>query len=218
MITRIAIFASWIAGSCISAELFGYVLHRLLHSGLIGFLSRNHMSHHLVMYAPAQAQRSAEYKDAETAGPSIGNIGLEWLGPAAALVAALIAMFSWFHVPLIFQLTYFVVMLTWSFLMFNYLHDMMHVENFWLAGNRWLKSWFTVARDLHDIHHVAIDDEGRMDKNFGIGFFFFDRLFGTLLAGNVVFNHRGYQAAIRRFQSAYAPGRLNEGWRRGAQD
>jgi putative SOS response-associated peptidase YedK len=33
---------------------------------------------------------------------------------------------------------------------------------------------------MHDIHHHALNNDGLMDKNFGIGFFAFDRLFGTL--------------------------------------
>lgn len=41
--TTILVIASWLAGSCILAELLGYWLHRVLHSGMIGFLSRNHM-------------------------------------------------------------------------------------------------------------------------------------------------------------------------------
>ena len=41
---------SWVLGSTYSAELLGYWLHRLLHSGAIAVLSRNHMKHHLVLY------------------------------------------------------------------------------------------------------------------------------------------------------------------------
>jgi sterol desaturase/sphingolipid hydroxylase (fatty acid hydroxylase superfamily) len=39
-----------------------------------------------------------------------------------------------------------------------------------------------------------------MDRNFGIGFFFFDRLFGTLARQQRPFNHRGYDAAKRRYE------------------
>jgi hypothetical protein len=37
--TSIVILATWVTGSCVSAELLGYWLHRLMHSGTIGFLS-----------------------------------------------------------------------------------------------------------------------------------------------------------------------------------
>jgi len=44
-----------------------------------------------------------------------------------------------------------------------------------------------------------------MDKNFGIGFFLFDRLFGTLSSEHSPFNHRGYAAARERFKYVEPP-------------
>jgi sterol desaturase/sphingolipid hydroxylase (fatty acid hydroxylase superfamily) len=199
--TSILMAGSWIAGSCISAELLGYWLHRLLHSGAIAFLSRNHMRHHMVQYGPLQEQRSSEYRDAATENLSLGNIGAEWLVPAAVLIACALVIFHLIHVPLFYQLIYFGTTLSWSFLMFSYLHDVMHIEGFWLEKNRWLKRWFASARRRHDTHHYLISDRGLMDKNFGIGFFFFDRLFGTLSKGEASFNRKGYDAARERFKS-----------------
>jgi hypothetical protein len=64
--------------------LLGYLLHRLLHSGRIGFLSRSHMKHHLALYGPLQPQRpGTAYHDATTGDVAIGNVGLEWLLPGA---------------------------------------------------------------------------------------------------------------------------------------
>jgi sterol desaturase/sphingolipid hydroxylase (fatty acid hydroxylase superfamily) len=200
--TAIALnIAAWILGSGFTTELLGYALHRLLHSGVIGFLSRNHMKHHLLLYGPVQEQRSQHYHDATAESASLGNIGIEWLIPAAMLIACALALFHVFHVRLLYQLIFLATSLTWSFLMFSYLHDVMHVEGFWLEKNRWLKKWFTAARKLHDIHHEVINHEGLMDKNFGIGFFVFDRLFGTLAAQESAFNPEGYQAAQERFKS-----------------
>jgi len=192
---------TWIVASCISAELLGYGLHRLLPSGAIGFLSRSHMNHHLVLYGPLQDQRSIEYHDATEDSVSLGNIGLEWLLPAGLLIACALAVFQLFHVQLLFRVIYFATTLAWSFLMFSYLHDIMHVEGFWLEKNRWLKRWFTSARRLHDIHHEVINDQGLMDKNFGIGFFICDRLFGTLCSVEPAFNYVGYKVARERFRS-----------------
>src|SRR5215469_16300072 len=127
--TTILAVASWLAGSCISAELLGYWLHRLLHSGIIGFLSRNHMRHHLVLYGPLQEQRSNEYQDATNDDAvALGNVGVEWLMPAALLIAGALWLFRTLHVPWPYQLIYFTVTLGWSFLMFSWLHDVMHVE------------------------------------------------------------------------------------------
>jgi sterol desaturase/sphingolipid hydroxylase (fatty acid hydroxylase superfamily) len=75
----------------------------------------------------------------------------------------------------------------------------MHLAGFWMERHPLLKRWFVAARDAHDIHHWTLNDEGFMDKNFGIAFFFFDRLFGTLASDPPVFNRHGYAAALRRF-------------------
>lgn len=199
--TTILIATSWIAGSCVSAELLGYWLHRLLHSGIVGFLSRNHMRHHMVLYGPLQPQRSREYRDATDERTSLGNVGVEWLLPAGLLIIIAAGTFHLFRVPLLFQSVYFATTLLWSFLMFSYLHDRMHVEGFWLEKNRCLQGWFISARQRHDTHHFLMNDQGGMDKNFGIGFFFFDRLFGTLSKGETAFNSDGYRAARKRFKS-----------------
>ena len=84
--------------------------------------------------------------------------------------------------------------------MFSYLHDQMHVKNFWMERNSVLKAWFRGARKRHDIHHRVLNDPGLMDENFGIGFFLFDRLFGTLSSEQGPFNHPGYAAAMERFR------------------
>ena len=79
--------AAWVVASGIVAELLGYLLHRLLHSGRIRWLSASHMKHHMVLYGPLQKQRPSEhYMDATTDRFSIGNIGVEWLAPTAVLL------------------------------------------------------------------------------------------------------------------------------------
>jgi len=193
----------WFTGACLSAELLGYGLHRLLHSGIIPALSRNHMKHHLVLYGPLREQRSAAYHDATDESIALGNIGCEWLVPAAFLIASTLVLFRLFHVRWMFQLIYFAATLGWSFLMFSWLHDIMHVEGVWLTRNRWLKRWFLSARNLHDVHHLALNNRGLMDKNFGIGFFFVDRIFGTLAPQAPQFNHDGYSAALQRFRPLF---------------
>ena len=191
----------WLMTSIFVSELLGYLLHRLLHSGKIGFLSRSHMRHHLVLYGPLQPQRpGTEYRDATTTDAvALGNIGLEWLIPGALLLAASIAVLHWLRVTRFHQVVFIGGTLTWSFLMFSYLHDRMHEAGFWMEQNRWLKKWFTSAREAHDIHHWTLNDEGFMDKNFGIAFYFFDRIFGTLAKDWPVFNRHGYDRALQRF-------------------
>lgn len=199
--TIVAAIAGWIGGSILSAELLGYWLHRLLHTGAIGFLSRSHMKHHLILYGPLQEQRSVKYHDATNQRVSLGNIGTEWIIPAATLMALSAGVFYFFQVRWLYAWTYFTVTVTWSLLMFSKLHDVMHVENFWLQRSRLLRGWFLSARRRHDLHHFSLDNQGLMNKNFGIGFYFFDRVFGTLLDSSASFNQRGYEAACERFQS-----------------
>ena len=85
--TRTFAIIAWAATAVFTAELLGYLLHRLLHSGWIRFLSMNHMKHHLLLYGPLQKQRpSSEYLDATTGQFAVGTVGLEWIIPAGFLL------------------------------------------------------------------------------------------------------------------------------------
>jgi len=196
----------WFLGSVFAGEFLGYLLHRLLHTGWIPWLSASHMEHHMLLYGPLQKQRPSEhYIDATTDRASLGNIGVEWLAPSAALLAIVGALFWTLRVSAIHQVAFFVTVLTWSFVMFSYLHDRMHVQNFWMERSPMLQRWFRRARRLHDIHHRVLNDGGLMDKNFGIGFFLLDRLFGTLCPEQTPFNRAGYAQARKRFSDVIAP-------------
>jgi sterol desaturase/sphingolipid hydroxylase (fatty acid hydroxylase superfamily) len=193
-----------IAASIIVAELLGYILHRLLHSGWISWLSTSHMKHHMVLYAPLQKQRPSEhYLDATTGEVAIGNIGLEWIAPSSVILAIPVAALRLIRVSLTDQAVSLGTILAWSFLMFSYLHDRMHMKDFWMGRAPVLGHWFVRARRLHDIHHHALNDNGLMDKNFGIGFFVFDKFFGTLAYASSGFNHQGYAAAQKKFRTPY---------------
>lgn len=195
-----------LAASIVAAELLGYLLHRLMHSGWIPWFSTSHMKHHMVLYGPLQKQRpSTQYLDATTGEIAIGNIGLEWIIPSIVILPISVAALHLFRVSLTDQAISIGTILVWSFLMFSYLHDVMHIKGFWMEENRWLKRWFISARKLHDIHHRVLNDSGLMDKNFGVGFFVFDRVFGTLSPKQVPFNHRGYAAARERFRYVDTP-------------
>ena len=198
--------AAWAVTSGIVAELLGYLLHRLLHSGWIRWLSASHMRHHMLLYGPLQKQRPSEhYMDATTDRLAIGNIGVEWLAPTAVLLVIAEAILWAFKVAFLHQTIFFVTVVGWSFVMFSYLHDRMHVNNFWMERTPILKIWFRRSRALHDIHHRMLNDGGLMDKNFGIGFFMFDWLFGTLSPRQSSFNHHGYAAARAKFRYLETP-------------
>jgi sterol desaturase/sphingolipid hydroxylase (fatty acid hydroxylase superfamily) len=81
----------------------------------------------------------------------------------------------------------------------------MHVDDFWMERTPCLLRWFVSAREAHDIHHWALNDDGLMDKNFGIAFFLFDRVFSTWTARWPSFNRRGYAQALHRFSNVLEP-------------
>jgi sterol desaturase/sphingolipid hydroxylase (fatty acid hydroxylase superfamily) len=87
--------------------------------------------------------------------------------------------------------------------MFSYLHDRMHLKDFWMARTPIIRIWFCNARRLHDIHHRAL-----MDRNFGVGFFWFDHLFGTIGRRHRPFNRAGLQSAINRYGLLERNGKL----------
>ncbi|HEY1423373.1 MAG TPA: sterol desaturase family protein [Candidatus Acidoferrum sp.] len=197
-----------LAISCLLAELFGYWLHRLLHSDKIPFLSRGHLIHHFLIYGPGQPMRHDEYQDATDHRFSLGNVGPEWLVPSGIILGALFTLMRVTHVPALYQSIALATLIVWPLFMFSYLHDRMHLSDFWMERVPLLRSWFRAARRLHDIHHHALDDRGRMDANFGIGFFLFDRLFHTIAARHRSFNRAGFEAARLRYGFAEGPGKL----------
>ena len=194
--------------SCLLAEFFGYWLHRLLHSDRIPLLSRGHLIHHFLIYGPGQPMRLEKYHDATDHRFSLGNIGLEWLVPSAMILAVLWIAMRLVHLSAVYQVIALGTLLVWPIFMFSYLHDRMHLANFWMERTPLLRFWFRAARRMHDIHHHAVDDNGRMEANFGIGFFLFDRIFRTLGSRHRPFNRAGYQAARLRYRLKEHDGRL----------
>jgi len=187
-----------VLASVLVAELAGYGLHRLMHSGRISALSRAHLVHHLLLYGPQQPMRTAEYKDATCGRASIGNVGLEWLVPSALILTFCWGVMWLLGVSLAYRSLASATLVAWPTFMFSYLHDRMHIQGFWMERIPLVGTWFCAARRLHDIHHHSIDETGRMDKNFGIGFYFFDRVFRTFARQHCPFNWHAYRAAVRR--------------------
>ena len=197
-VTFVGIVAT-LVDSVVVAEFAGYWLHRLLHSDKFPALSRGHLIHHFLIYGPRQPMRAVEYHDATEDRFSLGNVGLEWLVPSAIILFFCWGVMALLGVPSVYQILALSTLLGWPILMFSYLHDRMHVENFWMTRVPLLRFWFLRARRLHDVHHRSVNNEGFMDANFGIGFYFFDRFFRTMAKRHRPFNWRGYHTAIERY-------------------
>ena len=186
--------------SVLVAELAGYWLRRLLHSNKIRFLSRGHLIHHFLIYSPRQPKPSrAGYRDATHNRLSVGNIGLEWLIPSGIVLAVCWAALILFRVPRAYQVAAVCGLLAWLIFMLSYLHNRMHEQSFWMTRVPLLKNWFLRARRPDDIHHHSLNEEGGMDANFGIGSYFFDRLFGAISRRHQPFNWTGYEIAKQRY-------------------
>jgi sterol desaturase/sphingolipid hydroxylase (fatty acid hydroxylase superfamily) len=196
--TWLGIFVTFL-GSVLFAEFSGYWVHRFLHTDKLPLLSRPHIIHHFLLYGPTQPMRAPVYKDATVGRFSLGNIGLEWILPSSLILLACWAVLYLLHVRALYQFCAVFTLLAWPLLMFSYLHDKMHVSNFWMERVPVIALWFRHARRCHDIHHHTFNDIGRMDANFGIGFFWFDRLFHTYAKRHRPLNWLGYHAAAARY-------------------
>ena len=119
--------------SIVVAEFAGYWLHRLLHSDRFPALSRGHLIHHFLIYGPRQPMRAGEYHDATENRFSIGNVGLEWLAPSGIILLFCWGVMALLGVPHVYQVIALCTLLGWPILMFSYLHDRMHLENFWMT-------------------------------------------------------------------------------------
>jgi len=197
-VTFVGVVAT-LVDSVVVAEFAGYWLHRLLHSDKFPALSRGHLIHHFLIYGPRQPMRAGGYHDATDNRLALGNVGIEWLAPSAIILLLCWAVMALLGVPASYQALALCTLAGWPVLMFNYLHDRMHIDNFWMARIPLLRSWFLKARRLHDIHHRSVNSKGFMDTNFGIGFYFFDRFFRTIARRHRPFNWEGYHTAINRY-------------------
>lgn len=143
--------------------------------------------------------RAGDYHDATDNRFALGNVGIEWLVPSAIILLFCWGVMALLGVHPVYQALSLCTLLGWPILMFSYLHDRMHVDNFWMTRIPLFRSWFLNARRLHDIHHRSVNRRGFMDANFGIGFHFFDRLFRTMARRHRPFNVEGYHAAMNRY-------------------
>ena len=181
------------------SEVVGYIVHQLLHSERIPYLSRSHMIHHLKHYGPKMSMRSDVYLKSIEGRASIGTVGLEWMAPLGIVSALSIGSLLLLGLPLLYILIGYVTAVIWGIVGFSMVHDAMHIRNVWLLRNPVLGRWFKRARRLHDIHHVQINDSGKMQKNFGMCFFLLDRLFGTYSPSLGHFNEPGFEKAKERY-------------------
>lgn len=141
----------------VASEFIGYVIHRLAHSPSAGRLYKAHMRHHLELYPPKQ-YFSDVYKS------SGADSFVIWMAP----IFILAVVGSFWLLPIKAAITVAVVMSAVSFVN-TYVHDGLHVTNFWFSKFAWVQK----LQLLHRKHHA------NMAIHYGIYLSSFDKLFGT---------------------------------------
>lgn len=143
-------------------SLLGYITHYAFHQKWSGVFYRKHMTHHLVLY-PADRFMSDAYRDS-------GKDNTVWMFAAVfapfVLTALLLTVFS--VISLGIGLCIFAEM-TIIGVLNNYLHDAFHLSS--SVWHRW--PGFQKLKALHLNHHI------RMDTNYGIFSFYWDKWIGT---------------------------------------
>ncbi len=196
-----------VAVSIVYTEFIGYWLHILLHSERVPSLSRAHMLHHLRDYGPKKPMHREKYISSADGRTNFLGIGMEWFVPSMVIIVFTLTLLNILGVPLVYQFTFTATGILWGYFMFGYMHDAMHLRDFWMLKVPFLKKWFLSVRKLHDFHHLQISDDGRMLKNYGICFFWFDRIFGSYSPKPAMFNHAGHEQALIRYEQI-----LNDTW------
>lgn len=161
----------------IYTELIGYVVHKFLHEAHVPWLSDRHVrDHHLTYYPPGSNMRTTEY-EAPEASSFIDKVGFEWIVPIAVVTVPLLAIAIALGASVLYVTQFFLASLVWAWLGFSYMHNSFHIKDFWMSNSYYmggfLSKWYKETRKLHDIHH------NDMTINFGITFFWFDKLLET---------------------------------------
>lgn len=189
-----------VVGLMLYAEFVGYFLHKLLHSENIAWLSKSHMTHHLKDYGPKSKMRTKEYVSGTAKRFNILGIGMEYLLPSALILIVLVGALTLLGMPWGYQALSVAGIIVWSGTMFGYMHSRFHEKDFWMANVPLLGTWYRKVRRLHDIHHVYLTEDGLMGSNYGICFFWMDRLFGTFRNKVSKLSPKGYGAAQERYK------------------
>lgn len=150
----------------------GYVVHRWLHSTKVLWMRDRHMEHHLVHYPP-KANQHTEFYSSSYKKNWYDRVGLEWIIPISTITIPFGIILALFGIPWNYLLAAVAIALIYTWFMFDYLHVHLHLKNSWLLKNYVTKGWFRETRRLHSIHH------NDMTVNFGIGFFWYDKLYET---------------------------------------
>ena len=159
------IFFSILLITYLITNLFGYVIHWMLHQRWATQFNKTHMAHHKLY--PAKNFTSDLYRDA---------------GKDSSFKIFIVMAIPLILIPIILGLSNIIsIYLVISILIIegimgflhNYLHDAFHTNNHWLSKIPLIKNMFNTLVRLHYYHHA------NMNLNFGIFTFYWDKLLKT---------------------------------------
>lgn len=141
----------------IVSEAVGFAIHRLAHWPKAGKIFRDHLFHHAKAYPPSRYLSESYIGDFKTSF-------VPFFVPAFLVLNGA----AFFALSLPMFLTFLVISSAVSCLNV-YLHDSFHIEGHPLRKF----SWYRRLQEEHLVHHENVK------RNFGIYFFFFDRVLGS---------------------------------------
>lgn len=153
---NVVLFMLFVLAGPLVVEVVGYFWHRFIeHKGVFGEGFRyKHWLHHEKDYPTKSLRPSNDYKSAKS---------WSWYVLAVILIAFLLVT-----IPLKYSVPMCISGAIYARFGVSAMHASFHKKNMWLSRFKWYKR---LVR-LHDIHHYK-------PVNYGINFFFMDKLFGT---------------------------------------
>jgi sterol desaturase/sphingolipid hydroxylase (fatty acid hydroxylase superfamily) len=148
--------------------LFGHIVHWSLHQTWTGKVHDAHMTHHIKLYPPSDYLSKVYRQAGNDSTPKFFAMA----GAPLVLIPIVLFYFGLMTLPVMIIILFVEGLVGF---LHNYLHDAFHIEGHWLYRVYGIRSLFAHWTAVHYLHHVD------MGKNYGIFFFFYDRLFGTYI-------------------------------------
>lgn len=147
--------------------LFGYCLHRFLHSSKSGWLGRSHMAHHTLYTI-------SDFTSTSYRGAGVNNGTIIFLIASLPLAAVPILLYIVGIFPIYLTASILLEMALIGYLNV-YVHDQFHVRNNLLlkVKNKKFAKFYRRLIKMHFLHHKYVK------TNFGVFSFEFDKMFGT---------------------------------------
>lgn len=155
-----------IIASFIITTFLGYLIHWVFHQKWSGHFHKVHMNHHLNLYPPGDLF-SDEYRE-----PGKDNTAKLFIIAAIPLILLLLLICFIGIISVTTLVTTILTIIVTGYLN-DYLHDSFHINNHLLTKIPGLSFIFNKLVLLHCKHHED------MNYNYGIFWFFWDRIFKT---------------------------------------